>query len=38
LCGAIVSMTAGGRAGISSGVGAAILLALLRTWESRRTA
>jgi ribose/xylose/arabinose/galactoside ABC-type transport system permease subunit len=38
LCGAIVSMTAGGRAGIVAGVGAAILLALLRTWESRRTA
>jgi hypothetical protein len=38
LCGAIVSMTAGGRTGIVSGVGAAILLALLRAWESRRTA
>jgi ribose/xylose/arabinose/galactoside ABC-type transport system permease subunit len=38
LCGAIVSMTAGGRAGIVAGVGSAILLALLRTWESRRNA
>ena len=38
LCGAIVSMTAGGGMGIVSGVGAAILLALLRFWESRRTA
>lgn len=38
LCGAIVSMTAGSRMGIVSGVGAAILLALVRFWESRRTA
>lgn len=38
LCGAIVSMTAGGRMGVVSGVGAAILLALVRFWESRRTA
>ena len=38
LCGAIVSMTAGGRIGIAAGVGAAVFLALLRVWESRRTA
>ena len=38
LCGAIVSMTAGGRFGIAAGVGAAIFLSLLRTWESRRSA
>jgi len=38
LCGAIVSMTAGGRIGITAGVGAAAFLALLRAWESRRTA
>ena len=38
LCGAIVSMTAGGRIGIAAGVGAAIFLSLLRTWESRRSA
>ncbi len=38
LCGAIVSMTAGGRIGIAAGVGAAVFLSLLRTWESRRTA
>jgi len=38
LCGAIVSMTAGGRVGIAAGVGAAVFLALLRVWESRRTA
>lgn len=38
LCGAIVSMTAGGRMGIVSGVGAIILLAVVRFWESRRTA
>ena len=38
LCSAIVSMTAGGRMGIVSGVAAVILLALLRFWESRRTA
>jgi hypothetical protein len=31
-------MTAGSRMGIVSGVGAAILLALVRFWESRRTA
>ena len=38
LCGAIVSMTAGSRAGIAAGVGAAVLLGLVRLWESRRTA
>jgi len=38
LCGAIVSMTAGGRAGVAAGVGAAVLLGLVRLWESRRTA
>jgi ribose/xylose/arabinose/galactoside ABC-type transport system permease subunit len=38
LCGAIVSMTAGGRAGIAAGAGAAVLLGLMRLWESRRTA
>jgi ribose/xylose/arabinose/galactoside ABC-type transport system permease subunit len=38
LCGAIVSMTAGGRIGIAAGVGAAVFLSLLRTWESRRSA
>ena len=38
LCGAIVSMTAGGRTGIAAGIGAAIFLGLLRLWESRRTA
>jgi ribose/xylose/arabinose/galactoside ABC-type transport system permease subunit len=38
LCGAIVSMTAGGRIGITAGVGAAVFMSLLRTWESRRTA
>ena len=38
LCGAIVSMTAGGRIGIAAGVGAAVFLSLLRVWESRRTA
>jgi len=37
-CGAIVAMTAGGRAGIASGLGAAVCLTLLRLWESRRTA
>jgi ribose/xylose/arabinose/galactoside ABC-type transport system permease subunit len=38
LCGAIVSMTAGGRIGIAAGVGAAVFLSLLRAWESRRAA
>ena len=38
LCGAIVSMTAGGRIGIAAGGGAAVFLSLLRTWESRRSA
>lgn len=37
LCGAIVSMTAGGRAGMASAAGAALLLGFLRFWESRRT-
>ena len=31
-------MTAGSRAGIAAGVGAAVLLGLVRLWESRRTA
>lgn len=35
LCGAIVAMTAGGRMGVASGVGAVILLSMLRFWESR---
>jgi ribose/xylose/arabinose/galactoside ABC-type transport system permease subunit len=38
LCGAIVSMTAGGRTGIAAGIGAAVFLGLLRLWESRRIA
>jgi ribose/xylose/arabinose/galactoside ABC-type transport system permease subunit len=37
LCGAIVAMTAGGRAGIASGVAATFLLGLARFWETRRT-
>jgi hypothetical protein len=37
LCGAIVSMTTGGRAGIASGVAATALLGLVRFWETRRT-
>ena len=37
LCGAIVSMTAGGRAGMASAAGAALLLGFVRFWESRRT-
>lgn len=38
LCGAIVSMTAGGRTGIAAGIGAVVVLGLVRLWESRRTA
>jgi ribose/xylose/arabinose/galactoside ABC-type transport system permease subunit len=38
LCGGIVAMTAGGRAGVASGLAAAALLGLLRFWEARRTA
>jgi ribose/xylose/arabinose/galactoside ABC-type transport system permease subunit len=37
LCGGIVSMTAGGRAGMASAAGAALLLGFVRFWESRRT-
>jgi hypothetical protein len=37
LCGAVVSMTAGRTAGIASGAAAALLLAAVRAWESRRT-
>lgn len=38
LCGGIVAMTAGGRAGVASGLAAAVLLGLLRFWETRRNA
>jgi hypothetical protein len=38
LCGGIVAMTAGGRAGVAAGIAAAALLGLLRFWEARRTA
>jgi ribose/xylose/arabinose/galactoside ABC-type transport system permease subunit len=38
LCGGIVAMTAGGRAGVAAGIAAATLLGLLRFWEARRTA
>jgi ribose/xylose/arabinose/galactoside ABC-type transport system permease subunit len=36
LCGAIVTMTAGGRAGIAAGIAATALLWLLRFWETSR--
>lgn len=38
LAGAIASMTSGRTGGIATGVGALILLAALRAWESRRAA
>jgi len=38
LAGAVAAMTTGGRTGIATGLVAAALLALLRLWESRRTA
>ena len=38
LCGTIVSMTAGGRAGVASGIAATVLLGLVRFWETRRAA
>ena len=36
--GAVVAMTAGGGAGIASGLGVAVFLAGVRVWEARRTA
>ena len=38
LCGAVVSMTAGGTVGIASALAAAGLVSLVRGWESRRAA
>ena len=38
LAGGIVAMTAGLRAGVAAGIAAVVLLALVRTVESRRSA
>ena len=35
-CGMIISMTAGARVGLASGLAALVLLGILRVWESRR--
>jgi ribose/xylose/arabinose/galactoside ABC-type transport system permease subunit len=35
LCGAVVAMTANGRAGVASGLAALVVLAILRAWEAR---